>query len=86
MMTLLIRNFQKLLEFTVTRGEEKRQNTFKNLAPQIFLGLGVLSTVYFLLSEAERFVESSEVFFPFATRVVNLYGITVLICCGPRID
>lgn len=78
----LFRNCWSLQSLVVKRKGKKHLKTKRHRYAKDW----VLSTVYFLLSEAERFVESSEVFFPFATRVVNLYGDTVLIGCGPRID
>lgn len=64
---------------------ETKPFSLNNFIPYIPFGYGVMLTLIFLLFIAEEFVEYSESFYPFATSLLNLCNITVLILNGSKI-
>lgn len=58
--------------------------SLKNFMPYIPFGYGVILTLIFLLFKATEFVEYSESFYPFATSLLNLCNVTVLILNGSK--
>lgn len=93
----LFKTFEKVAEFAVARviAKPNRLDTtlavktqplkLKNVIPHFVLGYGIFITAMFLFFEAEQFVEFSETFYPFATVVLNLAVISLLIWNGERI-